>query len=242
MPRYGKTNDDYLASWFERQEPGGPMWALNLMKYRPLAEYRDGRETELTGEQADDLYAPVGPLRAVGAKIVLLANVRHQLVGDVTVWDRVAIAQYPYRAALIEMNMRDDFQEAHVHKDAGMDFTIVMATFPAEGEPAPAQVSGADGDQLLLLQVVADADVPDRAADIDSTRIGRFAVEDRIVGDDRTFAEARFDLISPATAAELAAREPITDPASYAVIADPVIDEVARSLTEPSRVLLSEST
>lgn len=242
MPRYGTTNDAYLASWLERPEPGGPMWALNLMKYRPVAEYLDGRDTTLTGEQADDLYAPVGPLGAVGAKIVLVAPVTHQLIGDETVWDRIAIAQYPYRAALMEMNMRDDFQEAHVHKDAGMDFTIVLATFPAEGAPVPAQISGADTDHLLLLQVVADADAPDLADGIDSTRIGRFAVEDRIIGDNRTFAETRFDLISPATAAELAAREPIADPTGYAVIADPLLDEVARSLTERSRVLLSETT
>ena len=52
MPRYGTLNSDYLASWFERDEPGGPMWALNLMKYREWAEYADGRETNLTGAEA----------------------------------------------------------------------------------------------------------------------------------------------------------------------------------------------
>ena len=112
-----------------------------------------------------------------------------------------------------------------------------MAAFPVEGDPVPPQASGADSDQLLLLQVVADASYPDLAEAIESTRIGRFWVEDRFLGDHRTFAEARFDLISPATAEELAAGGTAHDEANYAVIADPLLDDVARSLTDPTRVL-----
>jgi hypothetical protein len=237
MPRYGTMNHQYLATWFEREEPGGPMWALNLMKYRQVADYEDGRETTLSGAEADDVYAPHEQLRAVGSRVVLVAPVLHQLVGDDTVWDRIAIAQYATRMAMIEMNMRDDFQDAHVHKEAGMESTIVMATFPMEDDPVPPQLSGEAPGRLLLLQVVADAESPDMAADIESTRIGRFWVEDRFLGDHRTFAEARFDLISEATADELVARGSTHDEANYVVIADPVIDDVARSLTDPTRVL-----
>ena len=57
LPRYGTLNQEYLASWFGRDEPGGPMWALNLMKYRPIADYADGRETTLTGEQAARVFS-----------------------------------------------------------------------------------------------------------------------------------------------------------------------------------------
>jgi hypothetical protein len=237
LPRYGTLNQKYLASWFERDEPGGPMWALNLMKYRPIADYADGRETTLTGEQADDLYAPHGPLAEIGGRVILAAPVVHQLGGDGTTWDRVAIAQYPYRTAMIEMNMRPDFQELHVHKEAGMEFTIVMGTFPAEGVPVPEQVSGADPDQLLLLQVVAAASVPDLADGIESTCIGRFEVEGAFLGDDRTFAEARYDMISRSLAEELAGRGSTHDDANYVVIVDPAIDDLARSLTDPTRVL-----
>lgn len=237
MPRYGTVNTDYIASWFERPEPGGPMWALNLMKYRSKAEYVDGRTTDLTGAEADDVYAPHDHLRAVGSRVVLVAPVVHQLVGDEWTWDRIAIAQYRDRMALVEMNASEGFAEAESHKDAGMDFTIVMATFPTEGDPMPPQISGADTNQLLLLQVVADASHPDVADGIDSTRIGRFWVEDRFLGDDRTFAEARFDLISPHTANDLASRGHTHDDANYVVIADPTIDDVARSLSDPSQVL-----
>ena len=237
MPRYGTINHDYIASWFGRDEPGGPMWALNLMKYREHADYEDGRDTTLTGAEADEVYAPHEHLAKVGSRIILVAPVVHQVAGDDTRWDRIAIAQYRDRMALVEMNSSKDFAEAESHKDAGMDFTIVMATFPTEGHPVPPQESGADTDRLLLLQVVADTDHPDLADGLDATRIGRFWVEDRFLGDHRTFAEARYDLISPAAAEELAGRDYEHDESNYVVIADPVIDQVARSLTEPTRVL-----
>ena len=237
MPRYGAINSDYIASWFQREEPGGPMWALNLMQYRERADYADGRETGLTGAEADDAYAPHEHLAAVGSRIILLAPVLHHLRGDDRRWDRIAIAQYRDRMALVEMNSSKDFQRDEQHKDAGMAFTIVMAAFPVEGDPVPPQESAAGTDKLMLLQVVADADAPDLADGLDTTRIGRFWVEDRFLGDHRTFAEARFDLLSPDIAAELAAEEFAPDDSGYALIADPTMDEVARSLTDPTRVL-----
>jgi len=237
MPRYGTINSDYIASWFQREDPGGPMWALNLMQYRERAEYADGRETDLTGAEADDVYAPHEHLAAVGSRIILLAPVVHHLRGDDRRWDRIAIAQYRDRMAMIEMNSSKEFQTDEQHKDAGMEFTIVMATFPVDGDPVPPQQSAADTDQLMLLQVVGDADAPDLAKGLEATRIGRFWVEDRFIGDHRTFAEARFDLISPDAAAALAAGEFVHDDTSYALIADPTMDEVARSLTDPARVL-----
>ncbi|MCP3857620.1 MAG: hypothetical protein GY698_23320 [Actinomycetia bacterium] len=237
MPRYGTINSDYIASWFQRKDPGGPMWALNLMQYREWAEYADGRETDLTGVEADDRYAPHEHLAAVGSRIILMAPVVHHLRGDDRRWDRIAIAQYRDRMAMIEMNSSESFQADEQHKDAGMEFTIVMAAFPVEGDPAPPQESASGTDKLVLLHVAGDPGAPDLAEGLDATRIGCFWIEDRFIGDHRTFAEARLDLISPAAAAELASLEFVHDDSSYAVIADPTMDEVARSLTDPMRVL-----
>jgi len=213
------------------------MWALNLMRYRERAEYADGRTTDLTGVEADDVYAPHEHLAAVGSRLILVAPVVHHLRGDDRRWDRIAIAQYRDRMALIEMNSSKEFQTDEQHKDAGMEFTIVMATFPVEGDPIPPQESAADSDKLMLLQVTGDSGAPDLAEGLDATRIGRFWIEDRFIGDHRTFAEARFHLVSPAAAADLAAREFEHDDTGYAVLADPTMDEVARSLSDPTTVL-----
>ena len=240
MPRYGTINSDYLASWFQREEPGGPMWALNLMDYRVRADYADGRESDISGIEADDLYAPHEHLAAVGSRLILMAPVVHHLRGDDRRWDRIAIAQYRDRMALIEMNSSEEFRVDEEHKDAGMEFTIVMATFPVDGDPVPPQESGADPDKLMLLQVVAGTDAPDLAEGLGATRIGRFWVEDRFIGDHRSFGEARFDLISRDAAAELTSRAFVPDETGYALIADPVMDEVARSLTDPTTVLFRD--
>lgn len=109
-PGYGTPNAAYFASILQRSEPGGPMWALNLMKYRERAEYADGRQTTLSGLEADNEYAPIEPLAAVGARPVFVAPVVHQLVGDDTRWDRIGIVRYPTRRALIEMSLREDFR------------------------------------------------------------------------------------------------------------------------------------
>lgn len=82
-----------------------------------------------------------------------------------------------------------------------------------------------------------DRPVPRPHGEVDSTRIGRFWIEDRIVGDERTFAEARYDLSSPEGADQLAERAYEHDESRYVVIANPTFDQVARSLTDPTRVL-----
>ena len=123
-PRYGTINMPYIATW-PSKPMDEPMWALNLMHYRTKAEYADGRETDLTGWEADNLYSPLGPLAAIGAELVIVAIVVDQPAGSDYRWDRVAIVRYPNRQALADMNMTPEFQEAHIHKDAGMKFTIV---------------------------------------------------------------------------------------------------------------------
>jgi len=210
------------------------MWALNLMKYREVADYADGRESNLTGQEADDAYAPLGPLAAVGARVVFVGQVAGQLRGDDTEWDRIGVVLYPRRRALIEMNQREDFQELHAHKDAGMERTIVVASFPSKGEPLPMDVPSAVGtDQRVLLQVVADASADDLASGIEATRIARFDIEGWILGDNREWAEARWDLISRETAEALVASESAADSAGYTVVLTPTIDTIAASVVEP---------
>ena len=133
MPRYGKVDHEYgmrLAT--TAPDDDGPVWMINLMAYKEQAEYEDGRETSLTGREADDEYTPYGPLAAVGAEIVFAADVEDQYIGDTPKWDRIAIVKYPTRRSFIEMQQRPDFQKAHEHKEAGMSETIVIGGQPLE--------------------------------------------------------------------------------------------------------------
>lgn len=229
-PGYGTLNADYVGSWFSR-EGDGPMWALNLMKYKKVADYGPDYEGEaISGLEADNRYSPIDELASVGARPVLVAPVVHQLRGDETTWDRIAIALYPKRTAMIEMNQKPEFQKTHVHKEAGMDCTIVMATFPQESARPDPLLSAVGDDKRLLLQVVESREVPDLAAGVESIRLGVFDIEGVIIGDERSFAEARWDLISAETASKLAEDERVSDKGSYAVIIDPALDTLAESI------------
>lgn len=226
MPRYGSLDLEYIGGWSDRADER-PMWALNLMHYRPVADYQDGRPGTISGWAADDLYKPDAPLQRVGAQIALIAPVVHQLAGDATRWDRVAIARYPSRRAMLEMHQLEEFQELHVHKDAAMAFTIVTATFPRyDAVPPAAEEPG----RRLLLQLVAESGAPDLGAELGATPLGRFDVEGVVIGDARRWAEARWHLVDAGTAAELAARPTESSTTSYALLLEPDLDRMAELL------------
>ena len=76
-PRYGTVDRDYgmrLATTPPNED--GPVWMVNLMKYREVADYADGRESAISGREADDLYTPRESLAAVGAVSAVRGLVR----------------------------------------------------------------------------------------------------------------------------------------------------------------------
>ena len=132
-PRYATLDTEYAVEMLSiTAEEDGPIWMVNLMKYRDIADYEDGRESTISGQEADDLYAPIDVLSDIGAEIVFIGNVETQLLGDSPKWDRIAVVKYPTRRSFLEMSSRKDFQEKHVHKEAGMQETIVMGCTPLE--------------------------------------------------------------------------------------------------------------
>ena len=229
-PRYGTANTEYIKTWFGL-ENDGPMWALNLMSYREFADYQDGRESNISGADADVQYTPIQSLTEVGARILFVADVAHQLTGDDIAWDRVAIAQYPRRMAIIEMQNLESFKEAHHHKEAGMKFTIVMATFP---NPSSITAAQKDPSDLVLLQVSNSTSTPKISDRVDAQPIGTFDVEGVIMGDHRTFAVAHWHTISTADADQLVASKGSLNeyPESYSFILRPMINMIPQSIEE----------
>lgn len=158
-------------------EQDGPVWMVNLMRYRDRADYADGRDTELTGREADDLYAPLDVLADIGAQVVFFGDVTDQLLGDGPPWDRVAVVKYPTHRSFLEMQTREDFSAHHVHKDAGMEATFIIAGQPFapptwDGErPDPDRVPHPSTDEdgpVVVVHVVAfdrdSADTPEALA------------------------------------------------------------------------------
>ncbi len=109
----------------------GPIYMVNLLKYRERAEYADGRETSLSGREAYALYGAgvVETLAAVGGSIVFAAEVAGLLIGEVEdLWDNVAIAMYPSGAAMVQMFTSAEYQEILVHREAGLAGQLNITT------------------------------------------------------------------------------------------------------------------
>lgn len=220
-PGYGTPNWEMLGRWMQLPpEADGPFWALNLMKYRAVADYGEAGGPAVSGREADDAYAPLGPLAAIGAQPVFHADVVDQPVGE-PAWDRVGIVRYPSRSAFFAMQQRDDFKAQHVHKEAGMDCTIVLSCLPA-GPPAAA------GSGSLVLTVVRE----DAAAGGPGApgAPATFDVEGVIVGDDRTWTTARFERAPDAAALAALGRTAEAAEAAFVLVLDPLLDRLAESL------------
>ena len=217
-PAYGTINWELVGSWLHLDPADDQaFWALNLMKYHEVAQYADGRQG-VSGREADDAYAPFESLAAVGATLAFVGNVTGQPLGDPS-WDRIAVVRYPSRAAFLAMQERAEFKEAHVHKEAGMEFTILLSCTPS----GPA---GTDGGTGQLVMVVDQGGDPVAQGD---GLVASFDVEGTVVGDDRTYRRATFlhtdepadDLVATASAAGDA----------FVVLLDPFIDQLAASVT-----------
>ena len=84
----------------EMMEPGpdGPIFMVNLLKFKERAEYEDGRTTDLSGRDAYRIYGQqVSKLiRDFGGEITFTGDVTFLALGQVEdLWDEVAIAKYP---------------------------------------------------------------------------------------------------------------------------------------------------
>ncbi len=99
--------------------PDGPIYMLNLLKFKERAEYADGRETELSGAEAYGLYgAAVHKIvEGFGGKFHFFGQCNTLLIGDGDLaWDSVGIVEYPSLEAFQGMVASSDYQQIHVEK------------------------------------------------------------------------------------------------------------------------------
>ncbi|MBI5949465.1 MAG: hypothetical protein HY875_15100 [Chloroflexi bacterium] len=251
--RYGKPDFEYISRMAATPpESDGPIYMVNLMKYRAVADYADSGAPVRSGREADDLYAPTGILRDIGAEVVFVADVERQLLGAAPAWDRIGIVKYPTRRSFLAMQRRPDFQEKHVHKDAGMEQTIVMACtpLPLPRLPEPAPVELADGDRpFVMLHVLKFAEGGVDGMNVYGASAGAagfelgvrpeayFAVEGTVLGDGRGWDQVRFNRFPSHAAFEKLRQVPAHQQAqatrqqaladTYAMMLLPTVDRLA---------------
>ena len=109
----------------EMMEPGpeGPIYMINLLKFKEPAEYEDGRDTQLTGYEAYQIYGKgvAQLLPKYGGEVFFMGDVTFLSLGQVEeLWDEVAIAKYPDRGSLVQMTSSEEWQALAVHRAAGL--------------------------------------------------------------------------------------------------------------------------
>ena len=116
---------------------------VNLLKFRDKALYEDGTDGGCAnGMEAYLRYGAAiegGILEAAGATLIYSEPVVTGVIGDAAAldFDIVAIVNYPSRQAFLDMTASPAYQEAHKHRDAGLERQLLICC--AGNEPALAK-------------------------------------------------------------------------------------------------------
>lgn len=111
----------------------GPFVMVNLLKFKPKAEYADGSDAHLSGREA---YARYGQevaklVQELGGKVRYSGEVTGLMIGEVeNLWDMVALAEYPSLAAFREMAMSPAMHAIEHHRVAGLAGQLNIKTKP----------------------------------------------------------------------------------------------------------------
>lgn len=129
-------NEDQIMGFLE---PGaeGPICMVNLLKFKIRAEYEDGRDTDLTGREAYEIYTDgiKKLLQRVGGYIGFESDVERLTLGEVEeLWDVVGLAVWPSRQVMLEVMQSEDMQEISVHRTAGLAGQLNIETVGFSGQ------------------------------------------------------------------------------------------------------------
>ena len=118
-------NREQMKGFFEEGSDDQPIYMINLLKFREKAEYKDGRETSLSGSEAYALYGEIMEkhLNEIGGEITFKSKVTRITVGKVDeLWDAIAIAKWPSKKVMGENMMPSDpdLLEGYRHREAGL--------------------------------------------------------------------------------------------------------------------------
>jgi uncharacterized protein (DUF1330 family) len=123
---------EQAAAFFGGAEDG-PFVMVNLLTFKPRAEYDDGSDADITGAEAYARYgaAVQACLAAVGARQLYAGPVTGILLGEVEeLWDLVALAEYPSLAAMQAMIASPEYQAIEKHRKAGLAGQLNIRTKP----------------------------------------------------------------------------------------------------------------
>jgi len=124
------TSPERIAA-MQEEGPEGPIVMVNLLKFREKAQYADGRDSDLSGRDAYQIYGRGGSelVRKFGGRVLFAGDVTFLALGQVdSLWDEVMLVEYPNRRALWEMTFSQEWRELAVHRAAGLEGQLNIET------------------------------------------------------------------------------------------------------------------
>ena len=112
-----------------RGDSGQPIVMLNLLRFRAMAQYEDGRASALTGRDAYMLYgARMQQIVArEGGRMLFAGEIQGLTIGTVgEIWDAVALVEYPSAAAFACVALSPEVAEIGVHRTAGLEGQLLI--------------------------------------------------------------------------------------------------------------------
>jgi uncharacterized protein (DUF1330 family) len=110
-------------------DSGDPVVMLNLLKFRAMAVYPDGRPTDLTARQAYGLYATAMQkvIEKNGGRLLFGGDVASLVIGEVGhLWDTCVLVEYPSAAAFAAIVTSPEVTEIGVHRAAGLEGQLLI--------------------------------------------------------------------------------------------------------------------
>jgi hypothetical protein len=135
-----EPNTQVILDMIVSDDPS-PFWMVNLIDFFDQAHYEDGRDTDLTGQEANEIYgqAIFPTLLAHNSLPELIMPVAVVLTRDDIEWEQAAIVRYASRDAFLNSFPLNPHASAAVeHKEAGVENTLVyVSEVASENLPTP---------------------------------------------------------------------------------------------------------
>ena len=136
MPQHTVEPDmDDFQTFMDSQDEPGAIVMLNLLKFRPVADYGDdlAKPSGLSGKQAYQQYAKgVLPLMLeVGGVPIWMGKARTSVIAPLgEEWDEVFLVAYPSRQCFVQMVSTLSYQSVMRHRTAALLDSRLIETCP----------------------------------------------------------------------------------------------------------------
>ena len=129
--------DAQIKAFLAHPASTGPVYMLNLLKFKERAEYEagtPGADEDIPGSEAYRRYAAafgemLRELDVEGVETVFGGKANAVLIGDIDTspWDAVALVRYPDAQTMFTTVSSDAYRSIHFHRKAGLDGQLLIS-------------------------------------------------------------------------------------------------------------------